>query len=179
VEGEEGEEEGGAGKKKKEDPREVARKAAKAEHLKREFRICLRKVLAELKKDKRYVECRPSLPPPLPPPFPTLKAEHLKRVFRICLRKVLAELETWRGREGGREGAQALFHTFLKREIRICLKKVLAELKKDKRYVACMFSLPLSLPPSLPPSVPPSSICVCDRWAECYTYPSLPPSLPP
>jgi len=66
-------EEGGEGRgggRKKEDPRQVARKAAKAEHLKREFRICLRKVLAELKKDKRYVQSRPSLPPSPPPSAP-------------------------------------------------------------------------------------------------------------
>ena len=36
------------------DPTEIERKAAKLEHLKRELRQCLRKILSELKKDKRY-----------------------------------------------------------------------------------------------------------------------------
>jgi hypothetical protein len=36
------------------DPEDVARQEAKQEHLKREFRICLREIIAELRKTRRY-----------------------------------------------------------------------------------------------------------------------------
>ena len=92
------------------DPRVLARKAAKEEHLKREFRICLRQVLAELRKDKRYSYfAHPGgyapftflLPPsphpntnPTPPTPPTVDREDVPDYYQVIARPM--DLDTMR-----------------------------------------------------------------------------------
>lgn len=93
------------------DPRVLARRAAKEEHLKREFRICLRQVLAELRKDKRYsyfahpggyapftflLAHSPTLPPtrtslPTPPP---VDREDVPDYYQVIARPM--DLDTMR-----------------------------------------------------------------------------------